>query len=173
MQVPMNVSHLAVRLAEEVRTRGLADATVAWYRNASRALARAAEEAGESEWSDTAERKCPERVADRLRAGEIGAKTYVRYVRVARMMASLADTGEVDFSRSPVAGGRYPVSGEAAKAVEGILADACVLSSAFEPLSVIFFEPLSVTHVPIRKRCRSHDCAYHCLGTTTGAEAEG
>lgn len=130
MQVSINVSHLAERLAEEVRARGLADATVDWYRNASRAVARIAEDAGESEWSDSVERKCLERVAGRLTAGELGQKTYVRYVRVLRMMSSLAETGEVDFERSAVVSGRYPISTEAGKAVEGILAHADVTEDA-------------------------------------------
>ena len=117
----LSVKELADRLVEEVRGRGMAAATVAEYRWACGRIVGFAEASGDAGWSDG------------LLAGYLGhidareadggmCRGYARFQRrVARLLASLAETGEADFSAAEAPPAKYPVDDQAAGVVEDIL----------------------------------------------------
>ena len=118
-----DLSVLADRLVEEVRDHGSGESSVRNYGVVSRLLIGHARAEGFGEWTDDLRDRLLEWIEGRRASGEIHAD-YARFERrVTRMLSSLAETGEVDFSRPRGIADPYPVDAEAMGVVEAVLDD--------------------------------------------------
>lgn len=124
------VRELADRLLEEVAAYGLAEPSTRTYRTICRAIVRFAGESCGGSWSEGLVDRYMEHVDRRLADGEIKPKYHRMQRRVLRMLASLAETGEADFSRASHPIAKYPVSEEAADIVGSMLEDASLSDDA-------------------------------------------
>ena len=113
----LNLEALTSLLLEEVRARGLAANSVVCHRTVCNAVLAFAESLGEDEWSDS----LAERYLEQVDRSYEDPRYRLHHRRVIRLLKSLADTGEVDFSAAATRPPKYPVCEEAARAVEAAL----------------------------------------------------
>ena len=113
----LNLKVLTSRLLEEVRARGLAANTVVCHRTVCNAVLAFAGRLDEDGWSDDLAERYLEQVDRRFE----DPRYRLHHHRVIRLLKSLADTGEVDFSAAAARPPKYPVSEEAMRAVESAL----------------------------------------------------
>ena len=116
---------LTDELVEEVRRRGMAADTVEEYRCACNGLLRFAAGRDEGSWTPGLASEYLRLLDDRLGRGDICPGYHRFQLRVVRLIASLAETGAIDFSPARGREEKYPVDGPAASAVEGILDAKC------------------------------------------------
>lgn len=130
----MNLRELTDRLLEEVRARGLAPNSVIGHRTACNGILKFAKALGDAEWSvDLAERYL-EHLDGRVEEGSMCPRSRLHHQRVVRLLGSLADAGEADFSAAVNRPTKYPVDDEAADMVEAMLDDAGLAENVKEKL---------------------------------------
>lgn len=120
-----NLESLVMRFLEEVRERGFTARSSDDYRAACNEIVSFASASGEEGWSDDLAGRYLAFVEDRVSSGGISSELGRSRRRTLRLLASLAGTGEVDFSSAAKGRpARYPVDEDAAKVVEAIVRDA-------------------------------------------------
>lgn len=108
-------------LMKEVRNYGILEVSLSQYQQACNAVVAYATEAGESSYSPALMERFLRRLDDRVENSEI-CYEYRRFqARVVRMLKSLAETGQVDFSNAKPAVRKYPVPDDVIVILEDIL----------------------------------------------------
>ena len=134
----LSLEALTSKLIEAVRERGLAANSVVCHKTVCNAVLAFAEGLGEDEWSDDLAKRYLEQVDER----HADPRYRLHHRRVVRLLGTLADTGEVDFSAACTRPQKYPVDGEAAQAVEAALEHANIsddVKGRLRPLVRHFF----------------------------------
>ncbi len=112
---------LTEKLVNAVREYGLVDASIDEYQITCNSIIRFAENHGLKDYSQDLIALYANEIDKRVGSGEC-CKEYGRFKRrVLRMLSSLAETGEVDFSKAPSQSTKYHVSDDSLKLVEDIL----------------------------------------------------
>ena len=112
---------LTEQLMKEVIKYGILAVSTEQYQNVCNSIIKFAEAAGIDYYSPELMTSYQKFLDQRVSAGEI-CKEYRRFqARVIRMLSSLADDGQVDFSSAKCPLRKYPVSAETAELVEKIL----------------------------------------------------
>ena len=112
---------------KEVIKYGILAVSTEQYQNVCNSIIKFAETAGVDSYSPELMTSYQKYLDQRVSAGEI-CKEYRRFqARVIRMLSSLADDGQVDFSSTQCPLRKYPVSAEIAELVDKIL-DTCQIS---------------------------------------------
>lgn len=118
---------LTEQLMKEVIKYGILTVSTEQYQNVCNSITKFAEATGIDSYSPELMTSYQEFLDQRVSNGEI-CKEYRRFqARVIRILSSLADDGQVDFSSAKSSLCKYPVSDEIAELVEKIL-DACRIS---------------------------------------------
>ena len=118
---------LTEQLMKEVIKYGILAVSTEQYQNVCNSIIKFAEATGVDSYSPELMASYQKFLDQRVSAGEI-CKEYRRFqARVIRMLSSLAEDGQVDFSSAKCPLRKYPVSAETAELVEKIL-DACQIS---------------------------------------------
>lgn len=118
---------LTGQLMKEVIKYGILAVSTEQYQNVCNSIVKFALAAGTDTYSPELMTSYQEFLDQRVSAGEI-CKEYRRFqIRVIRMLSSLADNGQVDFSSARRSVRKYPVTDDIAELVEKIL-DACQIS---------------------------------------------
>ena len=116
----LNLRELAARLLEAVRARGLSPSSVITHRTACNTIMAFAAEAGDEEWSDD----LAKRFLAHLDESGMDPRYRLHHKRVLRLLGSLAETGEADFSAVASRPLKYPVDNGTADMLEAMLDDA-------------------------------------------------
>ena len=112
---------LTEQLMKEVIKYGILAVSTEQYQNVCNSIIKFAEAAGVDSYSPELMTSYQKFLDQRVSAGEI-CKEYRRFqARVVRMLSSLADDGQADFSSAKCPLRKYPVSAETAELVEKIL----------------------------------------------------
>ena len=118
---------LTEQLMKEVIKYGILAVSTEQYQNVCNSIIKFAESTGVDSYSPELMTSYQEFLGQRVSNGEI-CKEYRRFqTRVIRMLSSLADDGQVDFSSAKCPLRKYPVSNEIAELVEKIL-ETCQIS---------------------------------------------
>ncbi len=121
------IKPLTEQLMKEVIKYGILVVSTEQYQNVCNSIIKFAEATGGDSYSPELMTSYQEFLDQRVSNGEI-CKEYRRFqVRVIRMLSSLAEDGQVDFSSAKCPLRKYPVSDEIAELVEKIL-DTCQIS---------------------------------------------
>lgn len=112
---------LTEQLMKEVIKYGILIVSTEQYQNICNSIIKFAEATGVDSYSPELMTSYQEFLDQRVSAGEICREYRRLQVRVIRMLASLADGGQVDFSSARCPLRKYPVSDEIAELVEKIL----------------------------------------------------
>ena len=116
---------LVEELAREVKDIGARPTTVETYRSVCNGFLGFAHVRGETTWSEELASAYIAHIDGRLGQGNM-SRAYHRFQRrVLRMLSSIAEDGEADFSRAHGRSVKYPVSDAACAVVEEILAAKC------------------------------------------------
>ena len=119
-----NLKELTNRLLERVRARGLAPNSVIGYRTACNGILKFAKASGDTEWSPNLAERYLEHLDRRVAEGSMCPRHRLHHQRVVRLLGSLAETGEADFSAAAGGPRKYLVDARTAGAVEAMLEDA-------------------------------------------------
>ena len=117
----LNLCVLTERLMEEVIHYGILEVSTEQYRNVCNSIIRFAEISGVADFSSELMMNYQDFLNQRVQAQEI-CPEYRRFqLRVVRMLSSLAETGQIDFSNAKSSVRKYPVSDDIEGMIEEIL----------------------------------------------------
>lgn len=115
----LNLCVLTERLMEEVTHYGILEVSMEQYRTVCNSIIRFAETAGVTDFSSGLMMGYQDFLNQRVQAQEI-CPEYRRFqLRVVRMLSSLAETGQIDFSNAKLSVRKYPVPDD----IEGMIAE--------------------------------------------------
>ncbi len=121
MGVYKSLKSLTEMLIKEVKLYGILDVSIEQYEVVCNLVVRFAEESGDFMYSSSLMSSYKERLNNRVDSGEI-CKEYRRFQnRVIHMLTSLAETGQVDFSKADYTTRKYSVDSETIILVDKIL----------------------------------------------------
>ena len=117
----LNLCVLTERLMEEVIHYGILEVSTGQYRNVCNSIIRFAETSGVADFSSELMMNYQDFLNQRVQAQEI-CPEYRRFqLRVVRMLSSLAETGQIDFSNAKSSVRKYPVPDDIEGMIEEIL----------------------------------------------------
>jgi len=121
MEVYKLIKPLTELLIKEVKLYGILEVSIEQYEVTCKSIVRFADNSGNSMYSPALMSSYKAWLDSRVASGEICAE-YRRFQnRVVRMLTSLAETGQVDFSSTDLPIYKYPVDSETTILVERIL----------------------------------------------------
>lgn len=113
----LNLCVLTERLMEEVIHYGILEVSTEQYRNVCNSIIRFAKTSGVADFSSELMMNYQDFLNQRVQAQEI-CPEYRRFqLRVVRMLSSLAETGQIDFSNAKSSVRKYPVPDD----IEGMI----------------------------------------------------
>ncbi len=127
---PLQFETLAMQLVDAVKQYGLADVTVTEYRKEANRITSYSAGCGFKDYNSTVLDGYLMYLKQKVEKGEL-CKEQLRFrKRVIRMIRSLAETGEVDFSISKTCLAKYPIPEETSRVIDDVLNE----SKVFHPI---------------------------------------
>lgn len=117
----LNLCVLTERLMEEVIHYGILEVSAEQYRTVCNSIIRFAETSGVADFSSELMMNYQDFLNQRVQAQEICSEYRRFQLRVVRMLYSLAETGQIDFSNAKSSVRKYPVPDDIEGMIEEIL----------------------------------------------------